>query len=176
MDEHRLATQILAMIGVSCRLGRAVELELGPQLDALALAYEAAEAKAAREAARARAAAAKAETEACEAAWREDLRQRLAPMHQELWQGIHTLAGMLGAKGTPTRLRRMCDEALRDSVHDPCHGTASLSSTFPALTQVTHECSGAELKEVASYVRSMLCRAGIAPARLMHAACHLRIL
>ena len=32
------------------------------------------------------------------------------------------------------------------------------------------------IEEVASYVRSMLCRAGIAPARLMHAACHLRIL
>ena len=176
-------TNMLAMLGATCRLGRAVELELGPELDALALAWEAAEergkreaAKRKREAARASAALAKAETEAEEAAWRADIRLRLVPVHQALWPtGIFTLAAMLGAKGAPPHMRNINDAALRDSVHDPYRGTIGLSASFPALTEVTHACDGPVFKEVASYVRSMLCRAGILPDRRMHAPCHLRM-
>jgi hypothetical protein len=174
---------MLAMLGATCRLGRAVELELGPELDALALAWEAAEergkreaAKRKREAARARTALAKAETAAEEAAWRAGIRLRLVPVHQALWPtGIFTLAALLGAKGAPPSMRNVCDAALRDSVHDPYRGTIGLSASFPALTEVTHACDGPEFKEVASYVRSMLCRAGILPDRRMHAPCHLRM-
>ncbi len=45
-------TKKLAMLGATCRLGRAIELKLGPELDALALAWEAAEERGKREAAK----------------------------------------------------------------------------------------------------------------------------
>ena len=183
-------TKMLAQIGSTCKLARALELavsdmlHLDLQAQSVAcfhywrrLAMEAREAKERREQGRAREERGRLQTAAAEYQWRAAILEALVPVHVELDGREPELARLLGARGERPLLRELDDHSFRDFLFAKHpHSTQGLATVFPQLTVATHACTcSAKYKEIAAYVRSMLVRAEVAPRRMLRRACHLRV-
>lgn len=177
-------TNLLARLGATCSALRCVELELGTQLDMrarVACAYRVWVVAARRAAKHAEKQATserkRHETERCESEWRGQLAVQFGAVYGEVVGREEELARMLGAKGEPPVLRVLSDSAFRDSADTVCaDSTYGLAEAFPSLATAARECGpGYVYKELAAYVRSMLVRADVAPPRMLHRACHLRV-
>ena len=171
---------LLARLVATCRAMRCVELELGSWLDWRVLlargfvtwrrTWERGRTRQKLEAARQRAVEEEEEED------RAILLTKLMPVYGEVSGRERELARMLGARSEPPMLRVLVDNAFRDAARtgspDSTHG---LARAFPQLAAVYACTGGWEHKEIAAFVRSMLVRAGVAPRRMLHRPCHLRV-